>query len=85
MPDAKISVTMPKPIVTATAVTTTAVISAINGSNQLSDEVKEVATDMLDKHSANGFKSIEELLGVGLPPDIVEALRVCNDVIQLFL
>lgn len=85
MPNANISITMPTPIISATAVTTSAVISAINGSNQLSEEVKEVAIDMLDKHSADGFRSIEELLGVGLPPDVVEALKFCNDVIQLFL
>lgn len=85
MPDADVRFNIPTPSVKVEAVTKSDVIAAIQNTNQISGESKEVALDLLDKHSADSFHSMSELLGVGFPPEVIEALQLCNEVVQLFV
>ena len=85
MPDADVRFNIPTPSINVDAVKKSEVINAIHNTNQISGEPKEVALDLLDKHSADSFHSMSELLGVGFPPEVIEALQLCNEVVQLFV
>lgn len=61
------------------------IAEVIEKSGSLSDEVKEVALDTLDRSSEQNFTNIQELLGIGFPPEVVDALSSCNEILQLFL
>ncbi len=66
-------------------VTVNQVIEVISSTKNLNEQIKEISLDVIDKHSGDSFKNIEELLGIGFPPEIVDALQVCNELIQLFV
>lgn len=84
MNNATVNFSVPPPEVSIKAVAMKDVIDTIDATRQLTDEVKEAALDVLDKHSADSFSSLEELLGIGFSPEVVEALKICNELLQLF-
>jgi hypothetical protein len=65
-------------------VTVKDVIEAINLTKDLSDKVKDISLDILDRHSGEEFSSLEGFLNVGFSPEVVDALKICNEIIQLF-
>jgi hypothetical protein len=65
-------------------VTVKDVIEAINLTKDLSDKVKDISLDILDRHSGEEFSSLEGFLNVGFSPEVVDALKLCNEIIQLF-
>lgn len=66
-------------------VTSKEIAEAVKKSEELSEQIKEVILDTLDKNSSDGFSSFSELLGTKFPPEVIEALQNCNEVIQLFM
>jgi hypothetical protein len=66
-------------------VTTEDLLEVIHRSRELTEQVKEVVKDLLDKHSGEEFSSLSEFLNLGFSPEIVEVLQKCSEIIQLFL
>ena len=68
----------------AGTVTIDQVIGIVNSTKELSEQFKEVTLEVLEKHSGDKFNGLQDLLGIGFPPEVVEVLQICNELIQLF-
>ncbi len=65
------------------AVTKTEILEAITKSKEAA-KIVEIVKDTLDRHSIENFKSLQEFLDIGFSPDVIEVLKLCNELIQLF-
>jgi len=74
-----------QPSLDKVTITNLEILEVIRNSNDLTNEIKDSAANVLDRHSEEGFKSLSDLLSIDFTPEVVDALQGCNELIQLFM
>ncbi|OUR86655.1 hypothetical protein A9Q81_28160 [Gammaproteobacteria bacterium 42_54_T18] len=61
------------------------IIGIVQRTEELNQETKDFVLEVIDKHSEDKFRCLQDFLDIGFSTDVIESLQACHDILQLFM